>query len=364
MINKFFVIFITFFCFQSISFANTNQKDIELNFLNQLVSAQYLSQDKVPEITEKIILKNPSNVASNSATDSSSDFSFSFKSLFTVPNLLKLVGTLLFLYTFRGILIIVVQKFGLIFGKIPMFVYQLLVGSLVGYLLYNPSYFSFIESFWTTLFAANALILVFAWIGIYYFHILHKIVKFFKLNGYFGAFSLSLYYFIFSYQENSFIFGSCSVAAFFAGLGYITFKKVSTDKSIYVFSFLTSLFATSVFFLNITNYAYIVLPLLYMYGLLSLAIIFILFNPWNFISDKNKYTFFVFISYMIMIGLSIIFNQPLIITFILVGLFLSFFSYLLQFALQAHILIATGLTGTLLFLLANYFEQIISFFKY
>lgn len=365
--HKLISIFFTLFFIHSISFATTNQESIELNFLNELVQNQYVSPEHVPVIKKTLIDNAVDNVVKIESSElintDTQESSFEVKSLFTVPNLFKLLGTLLFLFTFRGLLIIIIQKFGLIFGKVPMIVYQLIVLSGVIYLLFVPEIVTVIEKFWVILFASNALILVVGWIGFYYFHIVHKYFSFLKLNTSSGLLSLAVYYFIFAYIEQSFIFSSLFAIAFIASVGAFLFNRNFKEENFSIFSLFCSILCGIVFFLDKAQYSHFILPIIYITGVLSLITIVITFNPFAIISKNNIFWLLSTVGYIVLGMLSISYQYPLVLSFILSGVFISVSSYILKFALNVHVLLATGFSGLLLFVLANYFEQIIGFFK-
>lgn len=226
--------------------------DIKTQLIAQMQKDGYIGSKTADEVVQKYVtkadvathisgIKSDSNQLSSSNTSnevSVASVSSSWGKYFTLYNMIKVIAVGFLLFAFRGFIAHMIMKYIALIKKVPVEIYQVVLGvaSVTGTVY--PQLFWASQAFYVALFCSLANLVLLVWIADTHEKIAKAIIKWFNFGipaetvasligvVYFGALSLTYHSQIFGFMTAICISGALSFTIFYnVGVLFLYFKE-------------------------------------------------------------------------------------------------------------------------------------------
>lgn len=154
--------------------------DVKIELIKEMKKDGYLSDKMANEVSEKYITESDKKPISETVVSKSG--SISWQEWLSWTNFFKVLGVILFLIAFSGLLKKMVLGMWDLIVKVPQFVYQGTFLSMFMTGLLRPDVIWESQAFYIALFSSFALIMVLAWIAHAYPKVLEFVKKLFNIG--------------------------------------------------------------------------------------------------------------------------------------------------------------------------------------
>jgi hypothetical protein len=230
----------------SVSAQPQSVADIKLGLISQMQKDGYIGSKTANEVVQKYVTQEdikqyPQDVSHQTlpnATKDSFTLSNTWAQYFTLFNIIKVIGVAFLLFAFRGFITKMIVKYIKIIKKVPVEIYQTVLGiaSVVGTI--HPQWYWASQAFYVALFCSIANLVLLGWIAESHEKIAKAIIKFFNfgipaetvasLLGvlYFGTLSIIHHSQIFGFMTAICISATFSFTMFYnVGVLFLYFKE-------------------------------------------------------------------------------------------------------------------------------------------
>jgi hypothetical protein len=221
----------------SVSAQPQSVADIKLGLISQMQKDGYIGSKTANEVVQKYVTQEdikqyPQDVSHQTlpnATKDSFTLSNTWAQYFTLSNIIKVIGVAFLLFAFRGFITKMIVKYIKIIKKVPVEIYQTVLGiaSVVGTI--HPQWYWASQAFYVALFCSIANLVLLGWIAESHEKIAKAIIKFFNFGipaETVASFLGVLYFGTLSIIHHSQIFGFMTAICISATFSFTMFYNV------------------------------------------------------------------------------------------------------------------------------------------